>query len=73
MVMDRLFLLMKEKEASDMFLSVNSPIHLKVNGNMVPINQQKMTQSTIMSLLTEVVSAAKMEELERNEPLPGQR
>jgi twitching motility protein PilU len=69
MVMDRLFLLMKEKEASDMFMSVNSPIHLKINGNMVPINQQKMDQSTIMALLTEVVSAAKLEELERDNEL----
>ena len=69
MVMDRLFLLMKEQEASDMFMSVNSPIHLKVNGNMVPINQQKMSQSTIMSLLGEVVSAAKLEELERDSEL----
>ncbi|HCN89464.1 MAG TPA: type IV pili twitching motility protein PilT, partial [Oxalobacteraceae bacterium] len=55
MVMDRLFLLMKEKEASDMFMSVNSPIHIKVNGTLVPINQQKMDQKTIMALLTEVV------------------
>ena len=69
MVMERLFLLMKEQEASDMFMSVNSPIHLKVNGNMVPINQQKMSQSTIMSLLGEVVSAAKLEELERDSEL----
>ena len=69
MVMDRLFLLMKEKEASDMFMSVNSPIHLKVNGNMVPINQQKMDQKTIMTLLGEVVSAAKLEELERDNEL----
>lgn len=69
MVMDRLFLLMKEKAASDMFMSVNSPIHLKVNGNMVPINQQKMDQNTIMALLGEVVSAAKLEELERENEL----
>jgi twitching motility protein PilU len=69
MVMDRLFLLMKEKEASDMLMSVNSPIHIKVNGTMVPINQQKMSQSTIMSLLGEVVSAAKLEELERDNEL----
>ena len=69
MVMDRLFLLMKEKEASDMFMSVNSPIHIKVNGTLVPINQQKMDQKTIMALLTEVVSPAKLEELERDNEL----
>jgi twitching motility protein PilU len=77
MAMDRLFQLMKEKKASDMFLTVNSPIHLKINGHLLPINQQKMDASNIQSLLTEVVPAAKLQELaEHNElnmgiPIPG--
>lgn len=69
MAMDRLFLLMKEKAASDLFIAVNSPIHIKINGNMMPINQQKLDQKAIMSLLAEVVPAAKMEELERDNEL----
>lgn len=69
MAMDRLFVLMKEKGASDMFLTVNSPIHLKINGNLVPINQQKMDMVTIMTLLTEVVPAPRLQELERNNEL----
>ncbi len=69
MAMDRLFLLMKEKAASDLFIAVNSPIHIKINGNLMPINQQKLDQKAIMSLLTEVVSAAKLEELERENEL----
>jgi twitching motility protein PilU len=69
MAMDRLFQLMKDKAASDMFLAVNSPIQLKINGNMIPINQQKMDQSAIMTLLTEVVPDAKLKELERNNEL----
>lgn len=69
MVMDRLFLLMKEKKASDMFLAVNSPIHLKVNGHLVPINQQKMDNATIQALLAEVVSASRLQELERDNEL----
>jgi twitching motility protein PilU len=68
MAMYRLFQLMKEKKASDMFLTVNSPIHLKINGHLLPINQQKMDASNIQSLLTEVVPAAKLQELaEHNE------
>jgi twitching motility protein PilU len=68
MAMDRLFQLMKEKKASDMFLTVNSPIHLKINGHLRPINQQKMDASNIQSLLAEVVSTAKLQELvEHNE------
>lgn len=69
MVMDRLFLLMKEKKASDMFLAVNSPIHLKVNGHLVPINQQKMDNATIQALLAEMVSASRLQELERDNEL----
>jgi len=69
MAMDRLFQLMKDKAASDMFMSVNSPIQLKLNGNMIPINQQKMDQHAIMALLGEVVSTEKLRELEKNNEL----
>lgn len=69
MALDRLFTLMKDKGASDMFLAVNSPIHLKINGQMVPINQQKMDQAYILSLLSEAVPANRMQELERDNEL----
>jgi twitching motility protein PilU len=69
MAMDRLFQLMKDKAASDMFLAVNSPIQLKINGNMIPINQQKMDQKSILTLLGEVVPEAQLKELERNKEL----
>ncbi|BBB60764.1 twitching motility protein PilT [Undibacterium sp. YM2] len=62
--MERLFQLMKEKHASDMFFAMNSPIHLKINGNLLPINQQKMDQANILSLLSEVVDPEHMEQLE---------
>src|SRR3712207_771185 len=77
MAMERLFQLMKDKGASDLFMSVSSPIQLKLNGNMIPINQQKMDQNSIMTLLGEVVSTEKLRELERNNelnmgiPVPG--
>src|SRR3569833_1436630 len=68
MAMDRLFQLMKDKNASDLFMSVGSPIHIKINGHLLPINQQKMDGTAIRSLLGEVVSAAQIQELEsRNE------
>jgi twitching motility protein PilU len=69
MAMDRLFQLMKDKAASDMFLAVNAPIQLKINGNMIPINQQKMDQKAILTLLAEVVSDTRLKELERNNEL----
>jgi twitching motility protein PilU len=61
--MDRLFQLMKEKNASDMFFAVNSPVHIKINGNLIPINQQKLEPENIHSLLAEIASPEQMEEL----------
>lgn len=77
MAMDRLFQLMKDKNASDLFLSVNSPIHIKLNGSVLPINQQKMDSAAIQSLLGEVLTAEQVQELERDKelnlgiPVPG--
>ena len=39
MAMERLFKLMAEKKASDLFIAVGSAVHMKVNGTSVPINQ----------------------------------
>lgn len=69
MAMDRLFRLMQEKAASDMFLTINSAIHLKIKGHLVPINQQKMDKATILLLLNEVVPVARLQELERDKEL----
>ena len=35
--MKRLFQLMSDKKASDIFLSVGAPINIKINGNAVPV------------------------------------
>jgi twitching motility protein PilU len=69
MAMERLFQLMKEKNASDMFFAVNSPVHIKINGNLIPINQHKLEQDNIASLLSEVATPAQMAELERDNEL----
>jgi twitching motility protein PilU len=45
--MDRLFQLMAEKKASDIFVSVGSPINIKINGVAVAVNQQVMDNPTI--------------------------
>ena len=69
MAIDRLFQLMKEKNASDMFFAVNSPVHIKINGNLIPINQQKLEPENITSLLAEVATPEQMAELERTNEL----
>nr|WP_314545197.1 PilT/PilU family type 4a pilus ATPase [uncultured Massilia sp.] len=69
MAMERLFQLMKEKNASDMFFAVNSPVHIKINGNLIPINQHKLEPDNIDSLLSEVATPAQMAELARDNEL----
>jgi twitching motility protein PilU len=69
MMMERLFQLMKEKNASDMFFAVNSPVHIKINGNLIPINQNKLEPENIRALLSEIASPEQMEELERDNEL----
>ena len=69
MAMDRLFHLMKEKNASDMFFAVNSPVHIKINGNLIPINQHRLAEENILSLLSEILTPAQLDELERDNEL----
>lgn len=69
MAMDRLFQLMKEKNASDMFFAVNSPVHIKINGNLIPINQNRLEPENILSLLSEIATPEQLEELERENEL----
>ncbi|HMH17632.1 MAG TPA: PilT/PilU family type 4a pilus ATPase [Burkholderiales bacterium] len=62
--MKRLFQLMAEKKASDIFLSVGSPINIKINGVALPINQQIMDASTVRTLLHEVIDDKQRKEYE---------
>lgn len=64
-----LFALMNKKKASDMFFSVNSPIHLKVNGEIEPINDALLTKDAIKNLLSGVVSKEEMHTLETQNEL----
>jgi len=69
MMMERLFQLMKEKNASDMFFAANSPVHIKINGNLIPINQNKLDPENIRVLLSEIATPEQMQELERENEL----
>jgi len=62
--MKRLFQVMAEKKASDIFLSVGAPINIKINGNAVPVNQTVMTADTVKQLLYEILNPRQIEEYE---------
>jgi twitching motility protein PilU len=69
MAMERLFQLMKEKNASDMFFAVNSPVHIKISGNLIPINQHKLAPENIISLISEVLTPEQLAEFDRENEL----
>ena len=63
-MMKRLFQLMADKKASDIFMSVSSPINIKINGTAIPVNQQVMDTKTIKELLYEVLTEKQIKEYE---------
>ena len=56
MILDKLFQLMAEKQASDIFISAGIPIHIKIQGNTVPVNQQVMDSAMIEKIAFELMS-----------------
>ncbi|SRR5688572_11670249 len=69
MSLERMFNLMAEKQASDLFFSVGSPITIKINGVCVPINQDRLAPQAIVSLLAERLTDAHFRELEDSREL----
>ena len=62
--MKRLFQVMAEKKASDIFLSVGSPINIKINGVAVPVNQTVLNAEAVKTLLYEVLNEKQIREYE---------
>ena len=68
--MKRLFQLMAEKKASDIFMSVGAPINIKINGVAMPVNQTVLNAEAVKQLLYEVLNEHQIrlyeEEMELN-------
>ena len=64
--MKRLFQLMAEKKASDLFVSVGAPINIKIEGVAMPVNQTIMSPDTIKQLLYEVLSERQIRDFEED-------
>ena len=75
--MERILRLMAEKKASDVYLSAHAPALIRINGQCIPINSQILPADAPLSLLSEILPPARIEELQEvNElnmgwPLPG--
>ena len=62
--MKRLFQLMADKKASDIFFSIGAPINIKINGLAMPVNQTILTSSAVQTLLYEVLNEHQVREFE---------
>ncbi len=69
MIFDNLFQLMAEKKASDIFITAGTPIHIKIQGHTMPINQQVMDPLMIQRMLHEAITPAQQSVLEREREL----
>ncbi len=56
-MMDRMLQLMAERKASDLFLSPNSPVMVKINGVVAPVSEQRLSVQRVNELIKEIVSA----------------
>jgi twitching motility protein PilU len=61
--MKRILELMVEKHASDVYLSAHAVALIKINGSSVAFNNQVLGATTPLSLLSDIVSSADIEEL----------
>lgn len=62
--MQRLFRLMADNKASDIFISANSPVLIKIRGETIPVNNQVMAADAPLRLLRDVVSDAQLAQLQ---------
>jgi twitching motility protein PilU len=64
MYLDRLFKLMAEKQASDIFISCGAPINMKVNGVVAPVSTQPMDPETVRRIAYELMTKDQAREFE---------
>jgi twitching motility protein PilU len=64
MYLDRLFKLMAEKQASDIFISCGAPINIKINGVLSPVSTQSMDTETVRRIAYELMTKDQQREFE---------
>ncbi|HRH28577.1 MAG TPA: ATPase, T2SS/T4P/T4SS family, partial [Aquabacterium sp.] len=62
--LERVLRIMAEKKASDVFLSANTPILIKIHGQILQLTDQILSPSQPRQLLAEMLSPNQMEELD---------
>jgi twitching motility protein PilU len=62
--MERILRLMAERQASDVYISANTPVLIKINGHIGPLSDQALSHSQPRQLLAEVLTPTQLEELD---------
>ncbi len=62
--MEKVFKLMAERQASDVYLSASTPVQVKINGEMLQLSDQPLTPNQPRELLAEVLTAEQLKELD---------
>ncbi len=62
--MERVLRLMAEKDASDVFLSANTPVLIKIGGEIRRLSEQPLTHVQARQLIAEVLTPLQLEELD---------
>ena len=62
--MERVLRLMAEKRASDVYLSANMPILIKLNGQLLQLSDQPLGAQQTRQLLAELLTPSQLEELD---------
>jgi len=67
--MEKVFKLMAERQASDVYLSAATPIQVKINGQMMQLSDQPLAPNQPRELLAEVLTPQQLEELDTTSEL----
>jgi twitching motility protein PilU len=62
--LERVLRLMAEKNASDVYMSANTPILIKIQGQILQLSDQLLTQHQTRQLLAEMLAPQQLEELD---------
>ena len=62
--LERVLRLMAEKTASDVYMSANTPILIKINGQILQLSDQLLTTHQTRQLLAEMLAPQQLEELD---------
>ena len=69
MVLQRLFQLMAEKGASDIFISAGTPIQIKINGVTAPVNPQLLDPEACKKICYEILTPDQIAAFEKEKEL----